>query len=350
MSLTLLRHLQEKSAFDSSPLRHDLGVYHVPFSELGSNEEPEQTLVNAARRAERLMIVGPSGSGKSSLIEHALGPMVERIAPIHVPVAGESGDVVTNVQAVSGMIIQQIVQHANLTNTKQKDVMRWASSQRPLDSKVRTSSVSVGVTWMGIDLRTEIKRQVPNNTVLPNTASGTLEIVDQLLTTIQKKGLMPVLVFDDTDRWFRDINTRDNIHHDFAMGFFGKVLTEIRQLRAGLVVAVHDDYLANNQLKDYIGNVVENRINIPILNSVGALGKVILSRVKVHRPTSDSDRIPSLDEVMTTDALIELYQFYQKEFSGSLRKVVRTMHGALADACNGGFEIITPDLIHQAIW
>ena len=80
MSLALLRHLQEKRAFDSSPLRHDLGVYHVPFSELGSDTSPEQTLVNAARRTERLMIVGPSGSGKSSLIEYALGPTVEGIA------------------------------------------------------------------------------------------------------------------------------------------------------------------------------------------------------------------------------------------------------------------------------
>lgn len=203
---------------------------------------------------------------------------------------------------------------------------------------------------MGTGLGTDIKRHITHNTVLPNTASGTLEIVDQLLATVQEDDLMPVLVFDDTDRWVRGLVAGDTDHHDFAMGFFGKVLTEIRQLRAGLVVAVHDDYLANNQLKDYIGNVVENRINIPILNSVGALGKVILSRVKVHRPTSDSDRIPSLDEVMTTDALGELYQLYQKDFSGSLRKVVRTTHGALADACNGGFEIITPDLIHQAIW
>lgn len=350
MSLVLFQHLQEARAFDSSPLRHDLGVYHVPFSELGSDEAPEQTLVSAARRAERLMIVGPSGSGKSSLIEHALGPMVERIAPILVPVAGESGDVVTNVQAVSGMIIQQIVQHADLTDTERKDAMRWASSQRPLDPETRLSGFSAGASWMGTGLGTDIKRQVPHNTVLPNTASGTLEIVDQLLATIQKDDLIPVLVFDDTDRWVRGVVAGDTDHHDFAMGFFGKVLTEIRQLRAGLVVAAHDKYLENNQLKDYIGNVVENRINIPILNSVDALGKVILSRIVVHRPTSDTDSIPSLDEVMTTDALSELYQLYQKEFSGSLRMVVRTMHVALADACNGGFEIITPDLIHQAIW
>ena len=349
MSLVLLQHLQEARAFDSSPLRHDLGVYHVPFSELGSDEAPEQTLVSAVRRAERLMIVGPSGSGKSSLIEYALGPMVERIAPILVPVAGESGDVVTNVQAVSGMIIQQIVQHEGRTDTERKKVLRWASSQRPLDSKVRTSSVSVGITWMGIDLRTEIKRQVPNNTVLPNTASGTLEIVDQLLATIQKDDLMPVLVFDDTDRWFQRVDARDSIHNDYAMGFFGNVLTEFRQLKAGMVVAVHNNYLENSQLKNYIDNVVENRVTIPTLRSVGALGKVIMSRVEVHCSPSDSDDISSLDEVMTMDALDELYQLYQKDFFGSLRMVVRRMHGALADACNGGFEIITPDLIHQAI-
>ena len=34
MSLDLLRRLREVHAFDASPLRHDLGIYHVPFDEL----------------------------------------------------------------------------------------------------------------------------------------------------------------------------------------------------------------------------------------------------------------------------------------------------------------------------
>lgn len=161
---------------------------------------------------------------------------------------------------------------------------------------------------------------------------------------------MPVLVFDDTDRWFREIGRVDSIHYEYAIGFFGKVLTELRQLKAGIVVAIHPDYLENDQLKHHIDNIVENRIIIPTLSSVGALGKVIMSRIAVHHPSDDPYNEPSLDKVITTYAIDELYQLYQKDFSESLRMVVRTMHGALADACNGGFGIITSDLINQAVW
>lgn len=349
MSLELLRRLQAEHAFDPSPLRHDLGVYHVPFSELGSVRPLEQTLYDAAKRAERLMVIGCSGSGKSSLIEHALRPLAQGVAPIHIPVFGESADVITNVQAVAGMIIQVLVRHAETLDVELKNAMQWASSQRPLDSKT-VSGVSVGFSWMGAGLRTEIKRQATHSMTLPNTASGTLEIVDQLLNRIKEEELMPVLVFDDTDRWFREIESENTEYQDIAIRFFGVVLTEMRQLSAGFVVAAHNHYLENELLKDYIGNTIENRIDIPDLTSSDALGKVIHSRVVKHCVDNGVDKVPSLDELLLPETLDRLYDLYQGDFSGSLRKVIRRVHVALVDACNGGFKVITPELITQAVW
>lgn len=50
MSIELLMRLQEAHAFDHAPLRHDLGVYHVPFEELVPGQTPETTLIGAVRR------------------------------------------------------------------------------------------------------------------------------------------------------------------------------------------------------------------------------------------------------------------------------------------------------------
>ncbi len=350
MSLELLRRLQEERAFDSSPLRHDLGVYHVPFSELGSIRPLEQTLYDAAKRAERLMVIGCSGSGKSSLIEHTLGPLAQGVAPIHIPVFAESANIVTNVQAVAGMIIQQLVQHAGMSEAERKHALQWASSQRPLDYRASITSFKADASWTGAGLGAEIKRQAPSNMTLPNTASGTLEIVDHLLNAIKEDKLMPVLVFDDTDRWFREIESENTEYYDIAIRFFGSVLTEIRQLSTGLVLAVHPRYLENEQLNDHIGNTIESPIDIPLLTSVSALGKVLYSRVVKHSSPTGTDNVPSLDEVLSPEALDRLYDLYQCYFSGSLREAIRKVHIALTDACNGGFEVITPELITQAVW
>jgi len=349
MSRELLRSLQEERAFDSSPLRHDLGVYHVPFSELGSVRPLERTLYDAVKRAERLMVIGRSGSGKSSLIEHTLGPLAQGVAPIHIPVFAEPADIVTNVQAVAGMIIQQIVQHAQMSEAERKHALQWASSHRPLDYRASTTSFKADVSWTGAGLGAEIKRQAPSNMTLPNTASDTLTIVDQLLNVIKEDKLMPVLVFDDTDRWFHEIESENTEYHDIAIKFFGLVLTEIRQLSTGLVAAVHPRYLEDEQLNDHISNTIESPIDIPLLTSVSALGKVLYSRVVQHCSPADADNAPSLDDVLLPEALDRLYGLYQGDFSGSLRRVISRVHVALTDACNGGFEVITPELITQAV-
>ena len=350
MSQELLRHLQEEHAFNFYPRRHDLGAYHVPFSELGATGSFEQKLYDAAQRAERLMVIGDSGSGKSSLIEHTLGPLAQGMVPIQIPVFAEPADVITDVRAVAGMIIQEIVQQKEMPDVERSNAMQWASSQRPLDSRSVISGVSVGASWMGVELRTEIKRQVAHSMSLPNTASGTLEIVDQLLKAIKADELMPVLVFDDTDRWFREIESENTEYQDMAIKFFGEVLTEMRKLSAGLVVAAHNHYLENEQLNDHIGNTIENRIKIPPLSSSDALGKVIHSRVVKHGGPGVDDKIPSLGELLLSESLDRLHDLYQGYCKKSLRTVIRIVHVALADACNGEFEVITPELINQAVW
>ena len=156
MSLPLLRHLQAEHAFDPSPIRHDLGVYHVPFDQLAPGTSPEERLAGAARRGERVAIVGRSGSGKSSLIEHVLGPAVPGIAPIPVPVFGEPA-AVTSVQAVAGLIIQILVNYADLDDRARAEALESASTRRIVRSTTPISGLSLGGGWMGVGIQAEVK-------------------------------------------------------------------------------------------------------------------------------------------------------------------------------------------------
>ncbi|MGH3368579.1 MAG: hypothetical protein ACRDPR_01125 [Nocardioidaceae bacterium] len=237
MSTDLLLALQEAHAFDPFPVRDDLGVYHVPFSELAGDGHIEEALGDGCRRVERIGIVGDSGTGKSSLTARVLGPLAEGVAPIVVPV--------------------------------------------------------------------------------------------------------PVLVFDDADRWlsgtFRD-------HDDLARSFFGRVLPALAGLRCSVVVAVHRRYLVDGALRAGIDRVLETLIELPELRNPDAVGAVLFSRVHAHRPEDNA----TLADVIAADAVSRLFELYRTGLRGELRGVLRTAHVALADACDSGADLITTPMIDAA--
>ena len=349
MSLRLLRQLQAAHAFDPSPIRHDLGVYHVPFDQLAPGTSPEERLAGATRRGERIAIVGRSGCGKSSLIQHVLGPTVPETAPIGVPVFGEPALTVTSVQAVAGLIIQTLVDHADLDDQARAEALESASTRRVVPSTAPISNLVLGGNWMNVGVQANVRRQVPSSSHLPRTAQATLEVVHQLLTTIQSDDLMPVLVFDDTDRWLRNVGGTVS-YQDLALAFFGTVLPELRQLPTSIVVAVHTNYLKDTQLADHLRASIEILVNVPELASGDAIGRVIHSRVIAHTSPDDPSAAPPLGAVISPTAVDRLHELYKNEPLSGLRDVIRTVHAAVTDACNGRFDTVTPELIDQAAW
>ena len=202
---------------------------------------------------------------------------------------------------------------------------------------------------MNVGVQANVRRQVPSTSHLPRTAQATLEVVHQLLTTIQNDGLMPVLVFDDTDRWLRHVGGTVS-YQDLALAFFGTVLPELRQLPTSIVVAVHTNYLKDTQLADHLRASIEILVNVPELASGDAIGRVIHSRVIAHTSPDDPSAAPPLGAVINPTAVDRLHELYKNEPPGALRDVIRTVHVAITDACNGGFDTVTQELIDQAAW
>ena len=62
-------------------------------------------LGSALRRGERVAVVGRPGEGKSSLIQFALGPMVEGLAPLPITVGIEVADVVRDPAAFAAHLV-----------------------------------------------------------------------------------------------------------------------------------------------------------------------------------------------------------------------------------------------------
>src|SRR2546430_17338219 len=80
----------------SEPTRRfeDLYLYHVAFDDLNREQRTESVLARMVANGGRVGLIGPSGSGKSSVIGSVLGPLAggipEQLLPPPIPLGVES--------------------------------------------------------------------------------------------------------------------------------------------------------------------------------------------------------------------------------------------------------------------
>lgn len=102
MSNQELIRQQQVHAFDQAPRREELHDLHVPFDDMTGSHGCEKALTDALTRGERVALVGVSGAGKSSVTATVLGPLVETLVPLPIPVAIEQPEVASNPTAFAG--------------------------------------------------------------------------------------------------------------------------------------------------------------------------------------------------------------------------------------------------------
>ncbi len=323
-----LRVLADHNAFNPNPLHATLSALHVPFDEMLGTSTCERALERAVRQGRRVALVGATGTGKSSVIEYVLGPLIEGLAPLTVPIALERPQVATEPAAFAGHLTALIA--------------RWVRSARPYDAhrvdaitgrqRPATQKFSISPSWL--ETKVELGYELQRAAAQPaSSATERISQAAQLLDLISDDGLIPVIVLDDTDRWLATSWQKDSKR--LRQGFFGRIVRLIAdELGSAAVVAVHPEYLTDPAYRQAQG-FLEPTLVVPPIPGPAGVAAILRRRCELalDEPERRSEgRVArTVADLITTAGVATLYDGYARADTGNIRRdLMLPATGALA--------------------
>ena len=333
MTLSLLRSLRERYAFDGTPKFDDLGAFHIPFESMGTGPPVETRMHEGVLRGERIALIAESGCGKSSVISYLLGPAADAVLPVLMPVHA-LGQEAANADRVADMALAQLARDAATAMAADGIVGNASGSRREVTQSTahtRRLGARAPAGLLAGEIAQEIHRQV--STSQPIELPEKIEVIYQCLQPLHLDALMPVFVFDDTDRWSA------SSEEETVEGFFGRAIRWLTDLPAAVVVATHSHYLGSGRGGESLLQFLDTRVELPRLPSADQLGRILMARVSVHLEGGGPHAVPAeLGDVVAESAVNALFDQY--EAGASLRRVLQLAHIALAEATDASAEVI----------
>jgi len=171
-------------------------------------------------------------------------------------------------------------------------------------------------------LHASVQRQTAD---IPNRLDERRDAIAQILGDFDSRGVVPVLVLDDTDKWVDRKGEPENA----VRTFFRDVVRWLAELPAALVVNAHIRYV------DHIGAALDwfdERIVVPRVAGAD------LRRVLGHRVEVITDGAAGAEDAFESSAVDALAFWYDEQPSRSLRSVVHLASLALAEGVIAGKE------------
>lgn len=347
MSHEQLLQVDTSRAFEPTRRFEELSFFHIPFDQLNGDEKTESTVARLVDNGGHLALIGASGSGKSSVISSILGPFSEvlhdKVVPLRVPVAAEVDETVTEPGALARHIVRYVTRWASrerFSPAEQQEFEKGVAevTRRLGNKKSREYHIALPL-WIA---NVEVARQVESTGLeYEGKASGAdaVEYLKRLVALFNSHELAPVFVFDDSDTWLR-IPGLDRSHVANAF-FMRNIRMMIKEIGAGVVVAVHDGYLEFEGYQE-VRQLFTGEVRIPRLLHALQGVEVILSDRLVRTETQ-----VRLEEIMDVDAVQGLASYYESD--RTIRDVLQVTQRSMQHALSDGLEQITRPSVEQAV-
>lgn len=323
-----LTALLDSGVLDPFPAPEDLALLHVPFGTLTGDDLEGETAA-ALSRGDRVALVGPTGSGKSSVV----AALRQRRTHLFI-----------RVPAVAQFTPEQLADPRTLTRAIVGALRDLAGDNPPRRPASRLSGAITAKVPNPIDPTTgilelgvagEIDRQLTGADELYNGALA--DVLQRALNLIDADDASPdpVLLYDDTDRWTGASPTDTGS----AVGFFRFLRWTADMLETPCVVAVHDRYLDDPDLGSLAQEPFNTTLRLPQLDR-GQLGSLLHHRIGLLDGTDPDALLPkqSIDDA-----------FARYAGDGSLRRMLQVVVGAARIAATEQLDHITPQAIHAAV-
>jgi hypothetical protein len=234
-------------------------------------------------------------------------------------------------------------QRAGTLSERDRDAVLSASAaRRPLPgSERRLASRLAARFWVASG---ELSKEVSATLAgvdLQRPAGEVLGAVNRALEAIAAAERQPVIVIDDSDSFTRRLGgarSRDEL----VAGFFGPVLRALTELHAGVIVAVHTEYLempAFERARREHG-ALERLIAVPPVVS-GQLARILDRRIRLAVAASR-------EEALTDPAVDALAQLNRTRTGRNLRTTLGIAHAALVAAVDRGAALVEEQDVARA--
>jgi Cdc6-like AAA superfamily ATPase len=279
-------------------------VLHVPFDELVGHTVVEQRLIDEARRRGKVVVIGRSGSGKSSALSAVFGPLSEQlpehILPIRIPILLAPVEQITRPLGFARHLLQHVAAWSEqiITRTQQQQARGAAADRTRRTSGGQGLSFRVPIPHhIPVEVGAELRRaaiEIEEGINATSVNNG----IEQLLAAFDEQTLEPFFVVDESDTWTSLSGQADA--HEIARDFYANVVNWMaREFPCGFVCVAHDEY---EQIAAY-GNVAQllRQVRIPVLpDPAVAIAAIVDKRLQAneveatHRDLFDGSGLAAL--------------------------------------------------------
>jgi hypothetical protein len=218
-------------------------------------------------------------------------------------------------------VVSRLVQLSQPDRGKQ--ARRIEQETQPKFKRGKAFSVAPGLVGISVRLAYELEAAVQEPSV---TSDQIMDQGRQILDLFRSRGLIPVLILDDTDRWLTAPWLPDS--RQTRSAFFTtipRLLSE--ELDAAAVVAVHPTYLEDDAFRAARG-FLSRMITVPAVPSAGAIAAILYRRIAL---AMDARGLPAVDvsDVLSDAALVTVHDYYASRPSDVRRNLLLVLHAAL---------------------
>jgi hypothetical protein len=336
MSAEAVQRVSERRAFQPRTKFAYLASDHVRMDQLTGRLQYETRVLSAViREPVCAAVIGPIGSGKSSLIADVCAHLPDTHIALRVPIVGV--DDPTSTSAMAAMALSSALAAIDLEAHQ-----RHALEQARADSMVAARKPTGFGGKLGggpIPAEVHVELGTLQTELATNRLAGErLAGIDRLVSILVARELQPIFVLEDTEAAVGGGDRSDVIE-----GFFnGPVTAFVREVDAACLLAVQHHIAEQEPFRRLAPSLV--RVELPRFDEGSAAPA--LATILRHRLALEDLRVDTSD-LLDDGALDLLADFYGE--TGGLRHTLAAAQTAADHAADTGAEMIGSGHVRAAV-